>query len=159
MYTEQNQLAILNDLADSLFDSQLKNWPDFRERVEQLEDLERKTFKFESHEVIVQFNKARAVSTLAKVDSVSISQRKCFLCSENRPSVQQGINVLGKFELLVNPFPILNGHFTIANVKHTKQEIMPYFKDLLEISKALHSYVIFYNGPKCGASAPDHMHF
>jgi len=30
---------------------------------------------------------------------------------------------------------------------------------MLSLSEAMSSYTVFYNGPQCGASAPDHLHF
>ena len=106
----------------------------------------------------VQFNPARIVSSGAKVDAKTIAERKCFLCAENRPEVQSGIE-FGDYEILVNPFPIFPEHFTIPRKEHVDQQILPYFTDMLELAKAMDDYLLFYNGPKCGASAPDHMHF
>ena len=31
--------------------------------------------------------------------------------------------------------------------------------DMLELSEVLEDFTVFANGPKCGASAPDHFHF
>ena len=106
----------------------------------------------------VQFNPARIVSSGAKTDAKSIAERKCFLCAANLPTEQKSIDA-GDYTILVNPFPIFPEHFTIPRKEHTDQQIKPYFIDMLRLAEALDEYILFYNGPKCGASAPDHMHF
>jgi len=106
----------------------------------------------------VQFNPARIVSSGAKVDAKTIAERKCFLCAANRPTEQKSVE-FGDYEILVNPFPIFPEHFTIPHKEHINQQIKPYFADMLKLARALDDYLIFYNGPRCGASAPDHLHF
>ncbi|MBO7419136.1 MAG: DUF4922 domain-containing protein [Bacteroidaceae bacterium] len=107
----------------------------------------------------VQFNKARIRSSAAKVDATSIAKRPCFLCKENRPPEQESIDWRGKYELLENPFPIFPQHLTIPTYEHIPQTIKGRFADMLALAKDLPAYTLFYNGPQCGASAPDHMHF
>lgn len=107
----------------------------------------------------VQFNPARIVSSGAKVDAKSIRERKCFLCPANLPPEQKGIPFGGHYNILVNPFPIFTRHLTIPELSHTPQHISTRFTDMLELAEALTEYTIFYNGPQCGASAPDHAHF
>jgi ATP adenylyltransferase/5',5'''-P-1,P-4-tetraphosphate phosphorylase II len=141
-----------------LFHEQVSNWELARVNYESLKTVRTKTFSFGDFDVKVQFNPARIISSGAKVDAKTITERKCFLCAENLPSEQNGIQ-LGNYTLLVNPFPIFPEHFTIPHKKHIVQQIEGYFVDLLELAKVLSDYVVFYNGPKCGASAPDHLHF
>ncbi len=107
----------------------------------------------------VQFNPARIVSSGAKVDARSIKQRKCFLCPENLPPMQQGIPFGGHYQILVNPFPIFPRHLTIPETAHVPQRIAARFGHMLDLAQALPDYTVFYNGPRCGASAPDHAHF
>ncbi len=109
--------------------------------------------------VKVQFNPARIVSSGAKVDAKTISGRKCFLCGGNRPAEQRGIDVLGHYTVLVNPYPIFPRHLTIPDVSHTPQAIAGRVADMYRLACDLDEYTVFYNGPRCGASAPDHMHF
>ncbi len=107
----------------------------------------------------VQCNPARIVSTGASIDKASIAARPCFLCAANRPKEQRSIALNGAFEWLVNPFPILRNHYTIASTTHRKQSITEGYDALIEATKVLpEEYIVFYNGPKCGASAPDHLH-
>jgi ATP adenylyltransferase/5',5'''-P-1,P-4-tetraphosphate phosphorylase II len=107
----------------------------------------------------IQFNPGRIVSSAAKVDRKSIAERKCFLCTDNLPPEQKGVET-GGYAILCNPFPIFPEHFTIPHKKHIDQRIPGAFGDMLLITKAMGSrYSLFYNGPKCGASAPDHLHF
>ena len=107
----------------------------------------------------VQFNKARIRSSAAKVDAASIAKRPCFLCKENLPPTQLAIDYQGRYELLQNPFPIFPKHLTVPTYEHIPQRIIGRFADMLALAKDLPAYTIFYNGPHCGASAPDHMHF
>lgn len=113
--------------------------------------------------VKVQFNPARIVSSGAKVDPKTIKERKCFLCAANRPLVQKGIGFHGvatDYCVLVNPFPIFPRHLTIPCTTHSRQEMdSTRLDDMMSLAKILKNFVLFYNGPKCGASAPDHFHF
>ena len=148
----------LNNQVKSLFDEQVANWELARRNFAGLKTVQTKTFNFGDFDIKVQFNPARIVSSGAKVDAKTIAERKCFLCSEHLPTEQKGIEA-GNYTILVNPFPIFPEHFTIPHTEHIRQQIKPFFGDMLELAKAMDDYVIFYNGPKCGASAPDHMHF
>jgi ATP adenylyltransferase/5',5'''-P-1,P-4-tetraphosphate phosphorylase II len=148
----------LNSQIKSLFTEQLSNWKFAQTNFAGLQTVQTKSFSFGDYEVKGQFNPARIVSSGAKVDAKTIAERKCFLCAENRPAEQKSID-FGNYEILVNPFPIFPEHFTIPRKEHVDQQILPYFTDMLELAKAMDEYLLFYNGPKCGASAPDHMHF
>lgn len=106
---------------------------------------------------LIQHNPARVVSTAAPVDSASIAARPCFLCAANRPPEQGAIHLNG-YDILANPFPIFPGHLTIASQTHQPQLIAGCVSDMLDLSEKL-GMVVFYNGPQCGASAPDHLHF
>ena len=142
---------------ESLFERQMKAWPEAAQRIR---DLSEKVERREVGPYIVQWNPARAVSTLAKVDKTSLEKRPCFLCRDNRPAVQEGISILdGRWEVLINPFPILERHLTIVSTLHSPQRLSRQdFDDMLEISRALPGFIVFYNGARCGASAPDHKH-
>lgn len=110
--------------------------------------------------VRMQYNPKRIVSTGANVDAASIKERKCFLCTANLPPEQQGVLYQDRFLVLCNPMPIFREHFTISHVDHIPQSIEEQILTFLELAKAMSpAYSVFYNGPKCGASAPDHMHF
>lgn len=118
-----------------------------------------KTFVVDGYKVVAQHNPARAVSSGAKLDKATIAKRKCFLCKENRPVDQPSVIYDENFEILKNPFPILQKHLTIPLMRHERQEILPHFATMLDLSRDLPDFALLYNGPKCGASAPDHMHF
>ena len=113
--------------------------------------------------VKLQFNPARIISSAAKLDKNDIAKRKCFLCRENRPAEQMMIKFEGrkgkKYHILVNPYPIFPDHLVIAAVKHTDQSIWARYIDMLDLAKKYDGFTFFYNGPKSGASAPDHHHF
>jgi len=148
----------LNSKITELLHEQVSNWELARTNFEGLKTVRTKSFDFGDFEVKVQFNPARIVSSGAKVDAKTIAERKCFLCTENRPAEQNSVDA-GDYLVLVNPFPIFPEHFTIPRKEHVDQQIKPYFADMLMLAEALDDYLIFYNGPRCGASAPDHMHF
>ena len=146
--------------ADYLFNSQLKSWSLMNKNYDALKYIQTKSFWFEGMKSKVQFNPERIISTSAKVDESSISKRNCFLCTENLPEEQKGILLRDDFILLCNPYPIFPQHFTIAALDHKPQKISEYYGEFLEISKLLSpNHTLIYNGPACGASAPDHLHF
>jgi hypothetical protein len=148
-----------SDAAKRLIERQKETWPAMSSGYNSLKSIKTKSIHFNSFKFIVQFNPGRYISTSAMVDEKSINNRKCFLCQVNLPKEQEGI-IINDYILLANPFPIFPEHFTIANIKHKKQRIKNCFEDLLLFSKILSKYyTVFYNGPKCGASAPDHLHF
>ena len=134
-------------------------WPLAASNYKGLEKVEEKSFQFDGFQVKAQFNPERMRSSVAEVDKQSIAARKCFLCSENRPPEQDGIPFGDDFLILVNPFPIFKNHFTVSCNRHIDQRFIPNVKTLLELAKAMERFTVFYNGPECGASAPDHLHF
>ncbi|MBZ0181946.1 MAG: DUF4922 domain-containing protein [Melioribacteraceae bacterium] len=154
------QTETLSSQIKNLLDSQIVDWELAKNNYKGLESVKVKDFSFDGFSIKIQFNPSRIISTSAKVDAKSIQERKCFLCKENLPKVQTGIDYKNEYIILVNPFPIFPEHFTIPKVDHKPQRIKENFEDILDLSKDLQDrYAVFYNGPKCGASAPDHMHF
>jgi len=141
------------------FKLQLNEWKEAKERYIQLEDVKIKILENELCNISVQFNPARIVSTGADISKDAIKERPCFLCKENRPNVQREMTLINKYQLLVNPFPVLNMHFTVPLKQHLPQNILTHYEDMMQIADKLDDLFVFYNGPKCGASAPDHMHF
>lgn len=154
--------------GELFLESQLAKWQTARTNHEALDKIETRTFEVNGNDITVQFNPARAVSTCAKVDKASIEARPCFLCSENKPKGQDEIIISldEPFSLRVNPYPILHGHLTISSLKHqdqiladkTERQLPGRLVNWLEKHFAS-GYALFYNGAKCGASAPDHFHF
>jgi len=118
-----------------------------------------RNFDFGHFKIVAQYNPERIRSSAAKTDLKSINERPCFLCPQNLPEPQKGILTQDKFLILVNPFPIFPVHLTITLVEHKPQLLHEHIADLLRISRELDELTIFYNGPECGASAPDHFHF
>ena len=153
------QSAVTDGMANSLFEKQLPLWKEASERYEKLEQVVTAEMEINGCKLLAQYNPARIVSTGAKVDAKAIKQRPCFLCEVNRPAEQISSPMLKKYYLLLNPNPILPKHFTIPLRHHRKQRILEYYEDMMEITSQLSEMFVFYNGPKCGASAPDHMHF
>lgn len=148
----------IQNQVNELFEQQLSVWEMARNNFEGLKTVQIREFDFDGFGVKVQFNPARMVSSGAKVDAKTIAERKCFLCAANRPEVQRGIE-WRDYDILINPFPIFTRHLTIPRREHVDQRLVPYIGDMFDLACELPDFVIFYNGPKCGASAPDHMHF
>lgn len=145
---------------EGFFRSQLEQWPLAQENYKGLERVMLKDVHMPGGCVVrVQFNPARMRSSAAKVDKKTISERPCFLCEKNLPPEQERILFEDRYLILVNPYPIFNRHLTIALRKHEDQLIAGRFADMLRLASALDNYTVFYNGPRCGASAPDHFHF
>jgi len=149
-----------SDSAKRLFEIQSQEWPMLATGFQSLDLVKIKSFQFNGFKLKAQFNAGRITSTSAKVDPKSISERKCFLCTKNLPDEQKGILYNDRYIILCNPFPIFPTHFTLAHKEHTPQRIIDTFPDLLDLSRDLSKhYSVIYNGPRCGASAPDHLHF
>ena len=144
---------------NAFFESQLAEWEFARRNFEALRRIETKTFDLDGFLIRVQFNPARIVSSAAKVDAASVVARKCFLCSENQPPEQRGLPWGDGYRVLVNPYPIFARHFTIPAAEHVPQSIADRYGDMLALARCFDREVVFYNGPRCGASAPDHAHF
>jgi hypothetical protein len=142
---------------EAFFQQQLAAWPLARDNFEALKRVMVRELEVDGALYRVQFNPARIVSSGAKVDAKSISARPCFLCAANRPAEQEALPY-GSFSILVNPYPIFPRHLTIA-AGHTPQRIGGHLRTMLELARELPDYTLFYNGARCGASAPDHMHF
>lgn len=148
-----------SEAIEQLYVQQLNDWPLARNHYHQLEHTERRTFNFGTFSIDVQHNAARARSTFADLSPQSIEQRPCFLCTKNLPSEQKGLLLNKHYQLLINPYPIFDRHLTISALQHCPQLIENRIADMFSIAKKLEDYTIFYNGPECGASAPDHFHF
>lgn len=153
----QGKADIMEDSSISrFFNRQLEVWTDARHRFRDLKHVETRQF---SDQLKLQWNPARIVSTGAKIDKKTLGERPCFLCDKNRPKVQMSKQIDEKFHLLVNPFPILPVHFTIPARKHQPQLIYKNYGEMHRFISLHSDLMVFYNGPKCGASAPDHLHF
>lgn len=151
--------TIAPEQLESFIVGQLEVWPTAMDNYRALADVKVKELDVDGMKIKVQFNPARMVSSSAKVDAASLKARKCFLCEQNRPDVQEGIDWNERYTVLINPFPIFPRHLTIPDKSHTDQLIEGRIADMIELAQTLDGYTVFYNGPRCGASAPDHMHF
>lgn len=146
--------------VERLFEDQLQNWKLAFNGYQSLTKVQKKLFEFDGFSIEAHYNLGRIISSSAKVDAKSINERPCFLCIKNLPADQRAVRVTGNYIILVNPYPIFHKHFTIPTLNHIPQSIKNEFENLLLITSKLGSgFSVFYNGPKCGASAPDHLHF
>jgi ATP adenylyltransferase/5',5'''-P-1,P-4-tetraphosphate phosphorylase II len=148
-----------SETINDLFEVQLNEWELAGMNYNLLKKVMIRSLNFSGFEIQVQYNPERMRSSAAKVDAKSIEARPCFLCPDNMPVQQRGITFDNDMTVLVNPFPIFNRHLTIPSENHIDQRILPNFGKMLGLADSLPDYLVFYNGPQCGASAPDHFHF
>ena len=159
-YHSANPNAVLPKLCSELFAQQQSTWLQMAAGYASLEFIRVREINCSGFTVNVQFNPKRIISTGADVDPAVISKRTCFLCLENLPNKQQGILYNDNYLILCNPVPIFPVHFTIAFMQHMPQNFNTSVDAMIDIARdSSPDYSIFYNGPECGASAPDHLHF
>ncbi|HYR87362.1 MAG TPA: DUF4922 domain-containing protein [Terriglobia bacterium] len=145
--------------VDSLFRDQIKSWPMLAKGIEGLAQAKTRPVRIDWFEVFVRHIPHRVKSTTAAVDRASIMKRPCFLCPQNQDPEEKGIAFGTDFILYCNPFPIVNRHLSIVHREHGAQRIEGQFGSMLDLARALDDSFVIYNGPECGASAPDHLHF
>ena len=148
-----------DDPLERFFERQMETWPDTRHRYRELQEAKTRQLEWGDMELTAQWNPARIRSTGASIEKGDIERRPCFLCRQNRPQEQARKGLYGEYELLVNPYPILPMHFTIPTLAHEAQTIRGRYGDIHRLLNDYPTLTVFYNGPRCGASAPDHAHF
>ena len=144
---------------DELFRRQARAWPQLATGLEGLARAETRKIRIDWFDVFVRHIPHRVSSTMAPVDPASIAKRPCFLCAGSLPSEEEGIQFDQDLTIYCNPFPIVERHLTISHREHRPQLIGEQLVCMLNLAAALPGYFVIYNGPECGASAPDHMHF
>jgi ATP adenylyltransferase/5',5'''-P-1,P-4-tetraphosphate phosphorylase II len=149
----------LAEQCAALMLQQKGSWETLARGYASLSTVETRIFDFDGFQVKIQFNPGRITSSSARVDEKSIRERECFLCPAHLPADQRGLLYRDRYLLLCNPFPIFPEHFTITHLEHRPQLILPALTTMLDLTRELSSrYTLVYNGPRCGASAPDHLH-
>jgi len=144
---------------EELFERQVRAWPQLAKGVEGLAQAETRAVPIDWFEIFIRHIPHRVSSTTASIDRESVAKRACFLCARNLPPQEEGAPFDDNFTIYCNPFPIVEHHLTIAHREHGSQRIANQFGTMLDLAAALPGYFIVYNGPECGASAPDHLHF
>ena len=139
--------------------AQLSQWPLAKDNFDAVKSVKIKEMEVNGLKIKAQFNPSRIISSVAKTDKASLEKRACFLCPEHRFPEQFCIPFEGRYDILLNPYPIFPDHLVIAASSHTEQSIWGRYEDILAMAETFPGYTFFYNGPKCGASAPDHHHF
>jgi ATP adenylyltransferase/5',5'''-P-1,P-4-tetraphosphate phosphorylase II len=145
--------------VEELFKRQTQAWPQLAKGLEGLARAKTRSVRIDWFDIFIRHIPHRMASTTAPVDRESVAKRPCFLCASNLPSEEEGLKFDDDFTIYCNPFPIVDRHLTIAHREHGLQRIAGQFGNMLDLAAALERYFIVYNGPECGASAPDHMHF
>jgi hypothetical protein len=144
---------------EKLFHEQVQSWPRLAPGVEGLAHAQTRAVRIDWFDVFIRHIPHRVGSTTAAVDRESIARRPCFLCSGNLDPEERGVGFGPDYTIYFNPFPIVDRHLTIVHRDHMIQHIAGEFGIMLDLAAALSGYFVIYNGPECGASAPDHMHF
>jgi ATP adenylyltransferase/5',5'''-P-1,P-4-tetraphosphate phosphorylase II len=159
-YLDEDGGADLPELAMALIEHQREHWTQLAEGYAAFEEIETKRVMVEESEVVIQHNPGRIRSTAAATDKTSVSGRACFLCPENLPEDEKGIAYGDDLVILCNPFPVLDRHLSIVHREHVEQKIEGNVETLLALARDFGpEFFVLYNGPECGASAPDHLHF
>jgi len=156
VYQDDDADESLEAQVAALIDQQADTWPLLADGLAAFLDIETKRVPLDAAEIVVQYNPRRIRSTGAQVDRASVEQRRCFLCAANLPPEEKGIAYGEHLVILCNPFPVLDRHLSIVHRKHIPQQIEQNVETLLSLARDLGpSYFVLYNGPECGASAPD----
>lgn len=149
----------LNAAVEALFADQLERWDLLRAGADGLERARSLAIELDGFRLSATHIPHRIHSTTAEVDAQSIRSRPCFLCPENLPGEERGVAFGEEFVVTANPYPIRERHLSIVSREHRPQRALGDFPAMLDLAAALPAYLVLYNGPECGASAPDHMHF
>lgn len=149
----------IQDQLEELFRQQAASFELARKNFTNLQHAIYRNISFDKFNINIQFNPDRILSTNAKIDKATLQNRKCFLCPDYMPTDQKGLSYTDRYHIYINPYPIFNKHFTVPASSHSPQLIENRFGDMLDLAYDLQDYTLFYNGPQCGASAPDHFHF
>lgn len=144
---------------DTFTETQLAAWPTAKNNYQRLQHALYRTIECDGFKIRIQHNPDRILSAVAKIDEQSLKARPCFLCRENMPPEQQSFDYSPTLDIRLNPYPIFSRHYTVPAKNHEPQLIVPHFRDMLELARTYPEYTVFYNGPRSGASAPDHFHF
>ena len=155
---EYRKDTALAGYVENLFRSQMVEWKMLARNYDNLNAILHKEIVSDGFSLQLQYNPGRIRSSSAGIDAASILKRPCFLCPANLPEEQKAIDYSPDYNILINPYPIFEKHLTIACKQHTPQRINGRTTDMLRLAYDLQDYVILYNGPQSGASAPDHLH-
>lgn len=151
--------TLLNNELEQLYQSQLDTFALAKQNFANLRNTDCRTLEFDGFNLTIQHNPDRLISTAAKTDARTLRERKCFLCPAHRPEEQKGLPYGDRYDICINPYPIFERHFTVPDRSHCDQRIAGRLPDMLGLAKNFEEYAVFYNGPLCGASVPDHFHF
>ena len=152
-----------NHIATQLLNRQIACWPLATQNYQALALVETRELIINDHPFTIQFNPARITSSSANIEPQTIQERTCFLCRSHLPPEQEVLPYTAqsgnKYMILCNPFPIFPHHLTIADATHHNQRILGRINDMISLAEQLSDFILLYNGPHSGASAPDHFHF
>lgn len=158
-YRDSANESLLGQLR-SFIRQQRATWADLEAAQQALETSLHRTLRLPDSEVELQCNPGRTRSTTAKVASEDVAQRPCFLCPENLYPEQLALPFSTDWLILNNPFPIFTDHLVVSSADHADQLLETALPVMVEFVDTFEgTFSAFYNGARCGASAPDHLHF
>lgn len=145
---------------NSLIDTWAEEWPLLKENRACFRRARKETIAKSAEgtiftKILLQYRKASLTADLGAIEK---GERACFLCDSARPKEQKHLK-FKDYKILANPYPASELHFTVVNDAHIPQSLKGRVGDMLELADRYRDMCVFYNGPKCGASAPDHQHF
>jgi hypothetical protein len=150
----------LSELCLKLLSEQKNAWKELREGYESLKNVRERDLNCTGFSVRLQYNAGRIKSSTAEVSKINTRERQCFLCLDHLPEGQRGILYRTDYLILGNPMPVFSSHFTVSHIDHRLQAIDEHVQTFLQLMSDFGpSWTVLYNGPKCGASAPNHFHF
>ena len=156
----EESLKSLSELCLELLSRQKKTWQDLREGYELFKNVRERDLPCRGFSVRLQYNPRRIKSSLANVSKENVNERRCFLCLDHLPEGQKGILLRSDYLILCNPMPVFSSHFTVSHLDHRLQVIAEHIDTFLQLMTDFGpGWMVLYNGPRCGASAPDHLHF
>ena len=138
---------------DKFVHDQLSVWPTVAAKYRALKAAQTRQLPLGGLLVTLQCNPGR----------VEAPESGCPLCEENYLPHQHTLPFEGrkarKYAILVNRAPIFPNHLVITRDVHAPQTIWHRYPDMLDLSRQLGDYVVFYNSPNSGTSVPEHAHF
>ena len=150
----------LSEHCITLLSEQRESWQALKDAYEALRTVKTRSVLLNGFSILLYYNPGRILSATAAVKKEEIKERPCFLCERNLPPEQKWILYRSEYRILCNPRPVLQSHLTITHVEHRPQAISESFDTFLNLMTDLgQGWITLYNGPRCGASAPDHLHF
>lgn len=141
----------------ALHEQQRRSWPELAGALEKLDHASRRTLQLDGRTFRLQHNPARIVNVNAPIIAEEVARRPCPLCPPNMPTEQKALPFFDNWMVVCNPLPLFKRHFVLIHGEHKPQCSVKILPAMIEFTR-LTGFVTLYNGPRSGASVPDHLH-